>query len=150
MHSMMFNRIREKRGLAYSTGSFSWGVPQQEFWIPYVMTGADNVDACIQEINGILLEVAESGLDEDLFETAGANLMFDDASGKQTIGSVAKNTVDMWFELRDFIGTNFLTSEEFNTMISKVTNDDMKKIAQKYVDGDSKLVVMNGDAEKGD
>ena len=144
MHSLLFDRIREKKGMAYATGSYNYNYPSLDLLWLFAMTSSDKVEECFSEMRQVLTEVAEDGYDDELFGIAKSNTLFGIADSWQKIENMAYNTVDDWFDNKDLYPGEFADSKLVSEKMENVTNDDMKAIAQSLCDSDFKTVVMNG------
>jgi predicted Zn-dependent peptidase len=77
MYSYLFNQIREKMGLAYSTGFYSSEMEYGKLALCSVYAYLDkkNIDKFYKEARKILNNVNKNGLDEDIFQCAKMQLL---------------------------------------------------------------------------
>jgi predicted Zn-dependent peptidase len=101
MHSMLFDRIREQLGLAYSVGSMAFPIGLSSPFLCYALTSKENVDQCIVEMQGIIEEIAAGKIPSGLLETAMDHYEFVVSSGVETTSGIAAYAND-YFMMKDF------------------------------------------------
>ena len=90
MSSRLFQEIREKRGLAYSTYSYHSQFTEAGLWCAYAGTTPGKAKEVVSLIHGELEEIAEKGLTVDEFDRAkghmkgGLVLSLEDPSGRMS------------------------------------------------------------------
>lgn len=136
MSSRMFTEIREKKGLAYDVRTFAPSI--SDIGTLATITGVadekagETLEAIIAEFEKIKL-----GVSEDELEKAKSFLL-----GQMKIG------FEDSFELADFYLTQYFNTKKIETLleisekIAKITTDEIKKIAEKYIQNDKLSVAV--------
>jgi predicted Zn-dependent peptidase len=84
MHSLLFNRIREELGLAYSTGTTDMNIWGNALEGCFALLKQENVEQCLVEILKLLHEVARNGIPPDILEASLSHFEFCAAQEAQT------------------------------------------------------------------
>jgi len=145
MHSLMFDRIREKKGLAYSTGCFPYLLNKAEAMILYAYTSPEKVKECVGEMQSILEDVAKDGFNDGLIYTAKSHTLFDIASGREKVNSLAYSTIDGWFKAKDVYGTEYPNIDTYVREFDKVDSGLMKNLANEMLESGFKPIIMNSE-----
>lgn len=104
MHSILWRRIRDELGLAYSVGAFNIQPRgDRAGMIAYAMVNPDAVQQTIDEMNSTICGAADSITDDEI-ETATANFIFESAKDSQTPSGYARSWIDHWFDDPDIRG----------------------------------------------
>ena len=74
MSSRLYQEIREKRGLAYSTYSYQHGYSDSGFFGLYAGCNSENAEAVIKLMRGQLEDIASQGVSDDEFTLAIGNI----------------------------------------------------------------------------
>jgi zinc protease len=134
--SRLFQEVREKRGLAYSVGtslvsyrgaSMTWG---------YTATKNERVAECIAVIRDEMARLKTEGPSDDELQKAKDYLTGSYALGFDTSTKIAHQLAQIAFEGLgiDYIGRR-------NALVSAVTQDDIRRAAERTI-GDGRLLVV--------
>src|SRR4051794_5391721 len=134
--SRLFQEVREKRGLAYSVGtslvsyrgaSMTWG---------YTATKNERVAECIAVIRDEMARLKSEGPSDDELQKAKDYLTGSYALGFDTSTKIAHQLAQIAFEGLgiDYIGRR-------NALVSAVTQDDIRRAAERTI-GDGRLLVV--------
>lgn len=135
--SRLWEEIREKKGLAYSVGAFNiFGIDPGSFII-YASVEPDKTE----EVKKYLLaEIerlrTESVRDEEL-TAAKAELIGDNLRERESISGAAFSAA-----LNELYGLGYDAAERFPEMISKVTSDDILRVAKEKFKPDERTIVI--------
>lgn len=126
MSSRLFQKIREERGLAYSVYSYTTNFNEGGLYTIYAGTSKENYKQVIELIKEELNLIKEEGIELKELQRAQnqikSNLVFalENSRGKM---------IRMWNSYQLY--GKVLTVEEIEEQISKVTLEDVKKLANK-------------------
>lgn len=101
MHSLLFDRLREKLGLCYATGIYETRFWDNSLGCAYALLDKTNIQKATDEIRRTLEDTAQGKFSDQLLETAKANTLFGLAQGAETAGGYAWNYVDPIFATRN-------------------------------------------------
>ena len=139
LHSILFDRVREKLGLCYSVSSFDFRAGDENRTFFYTTLKKENVDQALSEIEKCFKEVQENGIDDDLLKIAKKNLILDIASCTQTASGYAGQFMDLYF---DYGLTSY---EEDASKIMSIENKDIIEFARWLDSSPKQLLMMNVD-----
>ncbi|MFH1897503.1 MAG: pitrilysin family protein [Candidatus Desantisbacteria bacterium] len=129
--SRLFVNLRDKYGLAYYVGVFSIMGLDPGAYVFYIGTSKDKVDAAL---DGIKKEVgiirAEAVTDEEL-SRAKASLIGEHWQAMETNSAHGFDC-----SLNELYGLGYEEGDRYSDKINKVTIDDIKRIANKYLQDD--------------
>lgn len=125
MHSLIFDRIREKLGLVYSTGAFSTLEADVPCLVCYGLCERQRAAIVEEEIQKIIDEVLLDGVDDEIFDVSLENCQFRAVSALQTIGGISHFTVDRFHRTRHYMGNTFDDSATLIERFKKVTSKDI-------------------------
>lgn len=145
MHSLIFDRIREKLGLAYSTGCFNNMSIGVNSIVCYGLCDKSKISLIIEEIEKIIDQVINDGIDSDLFNTASSNNQFNTISGLQTISQISSYTVDSYFYNRKYMGDEFDSVDELIDKLNRVNHVDAEFCFNKLKNVKPILFTQNGE-----
>lgn len=136
--SRFFNRIREKLGLAYFVGaSNSTGLAPGAF-VFYLGTDPKKVDLASREFNEEIAKLASEGLTQVELDRAKAKIL-----GAEAIRNQSASALGGLSATNEIMGLGYDHEKQRTEEISKVTLDDIRRVAQKYFrDGKSVEVVV--------
>lgn len=125
--SRFFNRIREKLGLAYFVGaSNSTGLAPGAF-VFYLGTDPKKVDLASREFNEQIAKLASEGLTQEELDRAKAKIL-----GAEAIRNQSASALGGLSATNEIIGLGYDHQKKRAEEISKVTLDDIRRVAQKY------------------
>jgi predicted Zn-dependent peptidase len=135
MSSRLFQEIREKRGLAYTIGSYSISYREGGLFTVYGGTRPENLDQVIDLTRQEFENVKRNGLTEDELSEAKTQMR-----GRLVIGleNMSSRMLRMGESMLYF--DRVIPLNEILQKINAVTNDDIKTIAQALFE-ESKLTV---------
>ncbi len=127
--SRLFTEVREKRGLAYSVGSYSEQYIDAGTVATYVGTREDNVDEALEIIGREMAELAASGAGGEELERAkehvkGRMVLGLESSGAR-MGRCARSTL---------FGTPLLSLDEMLARVDAVSEDELGALAGELYD----------------
>jgi predicted Zn-dependent peptidase len=127
MSSRLFQEIREKRGLAYSVGSYAVGYADTGQVGVYLGTREDNLATACQIIAGELRRIGEEPLPEVELRRAKDHL-----KGRMVLGMESSGTRMNRIGRAVLTGTELLTVDEIVERIEAVTADDVLALAREH------------------
>jgi len=133
----IFYQIREKLGIAYSLGSVSIPGIEQGSYIFYVATTPDKLELARDKLFEIIREIKSGEITEEETQNAKTSLVSGQIYALQTNGSLARQT-----GLDELYGLSYKDYLFYKEKIEKITKDDLAKVANKYFDLDSAVVVL--------
>lgn len=142
MHSLLFQRIREELGLAYSvfcTGAFSW---KNALIGHLALLQSSNVNKCRDEMLRTLFEVAEKGVPSDVLDASLSHYEFALAQEAETPASYAMAYTTGYFQNPDRLMDYESQLARFKAGRAQMP-ELVQQAAQKLVQGLT-LTVMNG------
>lgn len=137
MSSRLFQEIREKRGLAYSTYAYSQQFSGSGVLSFYVGCKPDKAQEAIKIIQSILFDIAENGLTQEEIERAkgavsGALVLSQEDTGSR-MTRIGKS---------ELVYGQVLSFDEILREISEVTSEQIKEIASKTLPVSPTLAVV--------
>ena len=127
MSSRLFQEIREKRGLAYSVGSYAVGYADTGQVGVYLGTREDNLATACEVVGAELRRIAEEPLPEDELRRAKDHL-----KGRLVLGMESSGTRMNRIGRAVLTGTELLTVDETVDRIEAVTADDVLDLARAH------------------
>ncbi|MDI6781528.1 MAG: pitrilysin family protein [bacterium] len=135
--SRLFVNLRDKYGLAYYVGVFSMLGLSPGAYVFYIGTGKDRIDAALEGIKKeVTILKGEDVTDEEL-SRAKASLIGEHWQSMQTNSAHSFNCA-----LNELYGLGYEEVGMFLTRINGVTKDDIKRVANKYLQDDKCTVVI--------
>jgi predicted Zn-dependent peptidase len=137
MSSRLYQEIREKRGLAYSTYSYQHGYSDSGFFGLYAGCNRDNSEEAIKLMREQLLAISEQGVTEHEFELALGNIT----------GSLALRFEATLARMNRLVGTElgsgeYLAVSEVLAKFRQQELGDVQRIAKKIAGAPSTLVAV--------
>ena len=144
MSSRLFERVREKLGLAYYVGSGRIAGLREGMFYLYAGTHPDAVDAVVREMADELQRIRDGGVTPEELDRCRVRLKTHRRSSMQTNGARAM-----------LAGLNVLYSRpanewlEYDRQVDAIQLDDLQRFARQYLRDDRKvsLVVRPGERE---
>jgi predicted Zn-dependent peptidase len=127
MSSRLFQEVREKRGLAYSVGSYVVGYADTGQVGVYLGTREDNLPLACRIIAGELRRIGEEALPADELRRAKDHL-----KGRLVLGMESSGTRMNRIGRAVLTGTELLTVDEIIERVEAVTADDVAALAQEH------------------
>ncbi len=141
--SRLYQSLRERLGLAYNIGSFSFiGLEDPGAYIFYIATAPEKIetarDGLLEEIKKLITnEVSEEEL----------NRAKKDLIGTETIRLETNQALALQSALDELYGLGYENFKRYASDINQVTQEDIKKVAAKYFDLGSYTIVVVGPKE---
>lgn len=137
MSSRLYQEIREKRGLAYSTYSYQHGYSDSGFFGLYAGCNSDNSEEAIKLMREQLLAISEHGVSGQEFDLALGNIT----------GSLALRFEATLARMNRLVGVElgsgeYLAVSEVLAMFNEQTPEDVQRIAKKIAAAPSTLVAV--------
>jgi predicted Zn-dependent peptidase len=142
MSSRLFQEVREKRGLAYSVGSYAVGYADTGQVGVYLGTREDNLPLACEVIGTELRRIAEVPLTPDELRRAKDHL-----KGRMVLSMESSGTRMNRIGRALLTGTELLTLDETIARIEAVTSDDVLALAQGHWRPESMSVAAIGPRE---
>lgn len=144
MSSRLFQEIREKRGLAYSIGSYNASYSDTGFWAVYAGTDRRHVREVVHivmdEIRNLPYSVTEEELRKAKDQLKGSLLLaLESTTNKMT--NIARQEI--------YYG-RYYPPEEVIRLVESVTLEDLKRLSQVLTDGKSFALTVYGPVDKED
>ncbi len=127
MSSRLFQEVREKRGLAYSVGSYAVGYADTGQVGVYLGTREDNLGTACEVAGAELRRIGEEPLPEDELRRAKDHL-----KGRLVLGMESSGTRMNRIGRAVLTGTELLTVDETVDRIEAVTADDVRELARTH------------------
>lgn len=123
----LYANIRQKKGLAYTLGTFGMTGIDTGSFIFYAATAPENVDEVKDEIIAQIGQVNEGALSEEEIDSAKKSLISKHQIGLQTAGAFALKTA-----LDELYGLDFDNYLDYPGDIGKVSKEEIIQVANKY------------------
>jgi len=128
MSSRLFTELRDKQGLAYSTGSqFSTRAGDNAF-VAYIIALPENAEKGYQGILQVLADIRDKGVTDEELDRAKSKELGNFLLSQETADSRALDSA-----LNTVIGTGLAFDEKYPDMIRAVTKEDVQRVAEKYL-----------------
>jgi zinc protease len=128
MSSRLFSELRDKRALAYSTGSFYPSRAEESHLVTYIIALPNNAATAQQGILEIIKDIQENGVPQDELERAKSyvigNYRIDHETAERRAWYLG------WYET---LGVGYQMDALYPELIQAVTSDDIKRVAAKYL-----------------
>jgi len=140
--SRLYEEIREKRGLAYSIGSYLYPLRHAGLIQGYGGTANKRVRETLDVLKQQWRDMAETGASAEELADAKTYLVGSYPLRFTSTGGIASILVSMQLEK---LGIDFL--DRRNKLIEAVSLEDVNKLAKKLLDADNMVVVVVGSPE---
>jgi zinc protease len=137
--SRLYNEIREKRGLAYSIGSYLYPTKRAGILQGYGGTSNKRVGETLKVLKSEWRRMSDKGVDAKTLREAKTYLVGSYPLRFTSSGNIAAILVSMQLEE---LGIDFL--EQRNSLISGVSLNDVNATAKKLLDPDNLVIVVVG------
>ncbi len=137
MSSRLYQEIREKRGLAYSTYSYQHGYSDSGFFGLYAGCNSENAESVVKLMRQQLEEIASVGVTDQEFTLALGNIT----------GSLALRFEASMARMNRLVGTElgsgeYLSVSEVLERFQAQTKDDVLRVARRMTSAPSSLVAV--------
>ncbi len=137
MSSRLYQEIREKRGLAYSTYSYQHGYSDSGFFGLYAGCNSENAESVVKLMRQQLEEIASEGVTDQEFTLALGNIT----------GSLALRFEASMARMNRLVGTElgsgeYLSVSEVLERFQAQTKDDVLRVARRMTSAPSSLVAV--------
>jgi zinc protease len=137
--SRLMEEVREQRGLAYSVYSYILPYRHTSIYSGAVATRNDAIMKSLDVIRDQLKKIAETGPTKSELEDAKSYLIGSYALRFDTSSKIASQLLGL---LEEGFGSEYITDR--NAMITAVTIEDTKRVAQRLLDVDNLIVTIVG------
>ena len=128
MSSRLFSELRDKRGLAYSTGSFYPSRAEESHLVTYIIALPDNAATAQQGILEIIKDIQEYGVSQEELGRAKSYVIGNYRIDHETTARRAWYLG--WYET---LGVGSQMDARYPELIQAVTVEDIQRVAQKYL-----------------
>jgi zinc protease len=128
MSSRLFSELRDKRALAYSTGSFYPSRAEESHLVTYIIALPDNAEAARQGILEIIKEIQERGVPQEELERAKSYVI-----GNYRIEHETTERRAWYLGWYETLGVGYQMDAHYPQLIQAVTAEDIQRVAQKYL-----------------
>ncbi len=129
MSSRLFREVREKRGLAYSVGSYTHEFVDRGFVAMYVGTRADNVAEACEIIGRELVRLSEEGVSEEELDRAKEHV-----KGRMVLGLEATSARMGRLARAVMFDVPLLSLDEMLERVDAVTTEQAAELAGEFYD----------------
>jgi len=133
----LFLELREKQALAYQVSATSVEGIDPGYFAVYLACSPANLDQGVRGIRAELGRVAADGVTREEVERARKHLI-----GAQAIGLQRKSAVAAAIALGEAYGRGWRDYRRYGEEIDKVTPDDVRRVARKYLDARREVVAV--------
>ena len=137
--SWLFEEVREKRGLAYSVGSYLVPYQHAGMWMAVTGTRSDRADESVEVIRAQMARMADKGPSAEELAKAKAYLTGSYALRFDTSDKIADQLLGLQVE---GFGPEYI--DERNSLIEAVTLEQVRAVAARILKGVDPLVVTVG------
>jgi zinc protease len=137
--SRLFQEVREKRGLAYSIGTSAVTQKSTAYLSGYTATKNERVQECLSVIADETSKILEDGVTDEELKAARDYLIGSYALSFDTSSKIAGQLAHIAFE---DLGSDYITRR--NSLIAKVTQDDISRAGKTALGQANPLVVIAG------
>ncbi len=128
MSSRLFSELREKRGLAYSTGAFYPSRAEDSHLVTYIIALPQNADTARQGILEILQQIKERGVPEEELERAKSYVI-----GNYRIEHERAERRAWYLGWYETLGVGYQMDAQYPELIRGLTSEDIQRVAQQYL-----------------
>ena len=127
MTGRLFIELREKLGLAYEVNSTYPSRTDKSYFEIYIGLDKKNIDICKQGIEKIMTDLCNTKItDKEINDT----LNF--VKGIYLLGHQSVERQAYYLSAREMLGLGYEYDDKYIDLLSKVTSDDIIKVANKY------------------
>ncbi|WP_243310197.1 M16 family metallopeptidase [Fundidesulfovibrio agrisoli] len=126
---LLFQDLRDQRGLGYTVTAFLWQAPKAGFLAFYIGTTPDKTGEALEGFKRIAGQVAAKGLDKDELDRASNSIEGDYYQGHQ---SIASRSLEAAGNLIMDLPLNY--DREMLNKVAALSPEQVAKVAAKYLD----------------
>lgn len=141
--SRIFSAVRNNEGLAYSAGSFYRARSNYGVFGTYAFTKTASTFQAANLINNILLDVANGSISESELEWAKKSILNGFIFSFEQPSQIAFQQMNIAYEK---LPADYLIKYRDN--IEAVSSEDLKRVAAKYLNEKSRLILILGDTDQ--
>jgi predicted Zn-dependent peptidase len=131
MSSRLFQEIREKRGLAYSVGTYQYTYSETGLFAVHAGTSAESVEEMLDATDAILKEVIRDGLTVEELNRSKELL-----KGNLALGMESTSMRMLRLARGHLNHDRLIPVEEVIEAVEQTTHDDVVELAKEYLDPD--------------
>lgn len=128
MSSRLFSELRDKRGLAYSTGSFYPSRAEQSHLVTYIIALPDNAETARQGIEEIIKDIQEHGVPQDELDRAKSYVI-----GNYRIDHETTERRAWYLGWYETLGVGYQMDAKYPELIQAVTSEEIQRVAREYL-----------------
>ncbi len=128
MSSRLFSELRDKRGLAYSTGSFYPSRAEESHLVTYIIALPDNAETARQGIEEIIKDIQEHGVPQDELDRAKSYVM-----GNYRIDHETAERRAWYLGWYETLGVGYQMDAKYPELIQAVTSEEIQRVAREYL-----------------
>jgi predicted Zn-dependent peptidase len=136
MHSLLFDRLREKLGLCYHVGAHHSSSATSGEMLIYCLLDENNIALAVEECGKIVADVKAHGFDSEMLEIAKRNYLFGFAKRRLTPSGIA-GMVEGYFYLDPKSLNHYISFEDRAKRVNGLTNKNVIDFAN-FVFSDAK------------
>jgi zinc protease len=133
---ILFDIVREDAGLAYTSGASNMAHPEEGYFLLYAATTRENLERAEEKILSALNTVISGNITDDDIVSSRKRSIADHARSLESNSAVAGTMA-----LSELYGLGAMHYEEYNEGISKVTRDDIIRVAGEILDPEHAAVL---------
>ncbi|MCA9669914.1 MAG: insulinase family protein [Myxococcales bacterium] len=131
----LFTELREKRGLAYRVTAFSLEGLEPGYIAAYMATSPDNIQAAIDGFEREFERLRKSKVGAAELKRIKRYL-----AGSHEISLQRRSTLAAYVALDEVYGLGYRTYLEYADKVMKVTAEDIRRVARKYLDNGKRVI----------
>jgi zinc protease len=133
----LFVELREKRGLAYSVFAVNLGAPDPGFFVVYMATKPGSLTEAVSGIEEELIKVRDGGVTKKELERAKNYIV-----GNYELSLQKNMAMAMIMATDELYGLGYDFFSEYSNKILAVTEEDVRRVAKKYIDFDGRVTAI--------
>lgn len=145
MSSKLFQELREKRGLVYSTTSYFSSYVDTGAFAIYAGLAYDKLDECMKVISEIMDDLAQNGLSEEEIERSKRQLKCN-----YILALESSSNVMSFIGRQEMLDNKIKTAEEVIKEIESINKNDVDEICKKVMKKDKMSAIFVGNEANSD
>lgn len=138
-HSILFDRIREKKGLCYTVAAKKEKIGKNARNVVFTMLKKENIETAMNEIDKCFNEVLNGSFSEELLDISKKNILLSSALATSTPDKIGMSNVDFYFE------NGVWEFDKFKQRIESVTIKNVTEYVEWLASSPKQTIIMNGD-----
>ena len=134
---MLYSRVREDLGLAYTLGGTSVSGLDTGYFLIYVATTSKNTEIVKKIVEEEIVKFKREPLDHDILEDMKKDIIGSHRRLLQTNSMLGFTSC-----LQELYGLGFNYYEKFETQINNLKAEKLKQVANKYLDLSKSVVII--------